>query len=72
MDSRVCYPDLRCLPDQASGRSPGRILLLRRRPEVLIQLLICCTPHIYRKIVNPYRPGWRAVFDIIQPALTKD
>jgi hypothetical protein len=58
MDSRVCYPDLRCLPDQALGRSWWRILLLRRRPEVLkerfpnpekpgcIQLLICSTPHI--------------------------
>jgi hypothetical protein len=35
MDSRLCYPDLRCLPDSASGQYPRRIPLLHRTPKEL-------------------------------------
>jgi hypothetical protein len=35
MDSRVRYPDLRCLPGPASGRSPWHIFLFQRPRQEL-------------------------------------
>jgi hypothetical protein len=51
MDSRVSYPDLRCLPHPSSGRSPCRILLFRGPRKELKDLFSPVS--VARKIFDP-------------------